>query len=84
MVKDKLPVPRRVLKPHGRLVMSDPICDQFMPPQLREDERLRALCLSGSLPLNAYIDMITECGFGTVEIRAKRPYLADRAIAGRG
>jgi len=64
----------RVLKPHGRLVMSDPICDQAMPDQLKEDERLRALCLSGSLPMKEYIKMITDCGFGTVEIRAKRPY----------
>jgi len=64
----------RVLKPHGRLVLSDPICDQDMPQELRDDERLRALCLSGSLPLNEYIQMITDAGFGTVEIRAKRPY----------
>ena len=41
----------RVLKPHGRLVMSDPVCDQEMPANLRADERLRALCLSGSLPV---------------------------------
>lgn len=64
----------RVLKPHGRLVMSDPVCNAEMPDTLREDERLRALCLSGSLPLKDYIRMITEVGFGTVEIRAKRPY----------
>jgi len=42
--------------------------------ELREDERLRALCLTGSLPLNEYIKMITDAGFGTIEIRAKRPY----------
>ena len=64
----------RVLKPHGKLVMSDPICDTEMPEALREDERLRALCLSGSIPLKAYIKMITDIGFGTVEIRAKRAY----------
>lgn len=64
----------RVLKPHGRLVLSDPICDQDMPDNLRADERLRALCLSGSLPLDQYIQLITEAGFGTVEIRARRPY----------
>jgi SAM-dependent methyltransferase len=64
----------RVLKPHGRLVMSDPVCESEMPVSLREDERLRALCLSGSLPLHDYIKMITEIGFGTVEIRARRPY----------
>ena len=64
----------RVLKLRGRLVMSDPTCEAAMPESLREDERLRALCLSGSLPLWDYIKMITDAGFGTVEIRAKRPY----------
>ncbi|MGB5980367.1 MAG: arsenosugar biosynthesis arsenite methyltransferase ArsM, partial [Cyclobacteriaceae bacterium] len=64
----------RVLRPHGRLVLSDPICDQGMPDNLRQDETLRALCLSGSLPLQEYLDMITDAGFGTVEIRARRPY----------
>jgi SAM-dependent methyltransferase len=64
----------RVLKPRGRLVLSDPTCEQAMPENLKEDERLRALCLSGSLPLKEYIKMITDVGFGTVEISAKRPY----------
>ena len=64
----------RVLKPHGRLVMSDPICEQTMPTNLRNDERLRALCLSGAIPLNDYVKMLTDIGFGTIEIRAKRPY----------
>lgn len=64
----------RVLKPYGRLVMSDPICDQPMPENLRADERLRALCLSGSIPMNEYIKMLTDTGFGTIEVRAKRPY----------
>lgn len=64
----------RVLKPRGRLVLSDPTCEQAMPENLKEDARLRALCLSGSLPLQDYIKMITDVGFGTVEIRAKRPY----------
>ncbi len=64
----------RVLKPHGRLVLSDPTCEQPMPESLQNDGRLRALCLSGALPLKEYIKMITDVGFGTVEIRAKRPY----------
>lgn len=64
----------RVLKPHGRLVLSDPTCETDMPEALKNDERLRALCLSGALPLQEYLDMITEIGFGTVEVRAKRPY----------
>ncbi len=64
----------RVLKPRGRLVMSDPVCEQPINETLRNDDRLRARCLSGAIPLKEYVKMITEIGFGTVEIRAKRPY----------
>ena len=64
----------RVLKPHGKLVMSDPTCEQPMNKTLREDERLRALCLSGSIPIAEYVKMLTDAGFGTIEIRARKPY----------
>ena len=64
----------RVLKPHGRLILSDPVTEDEIPEELKKDERLRALCLSGSLSLKEYIDLIASVGFGTIEIRAKRPY----------
>jgi SAM-dependent methyltransferase len=64
----------RVLKPGGRLVMSDPVCEQPMNEALRNDERLRALCLTGSLTLQDYLNAISAIGFGTIEVRAKRPY----------
>ena len=64
----------RVLKPHGRLVMSDPTCEQPMNDELRNDDRLRALCLSGSLPIAEYVKTLTDAGFGTIEIRARKPY----------
>lgn len=64
----------RVLKPHGRLVMSDPTCEQPMNDALRNDDHLRALCLSGSIPIADYIKALTDVGFGTIEIRGRRPY----------
>lgn len=64
----------RVLKPHGKLILSDPICETPMPAQLKDDERLRAMCLTGALPLADYIARLTNTGFGTIEVRAKRPY----------
>lgn len=64
----------RVLKPRGRLILSDPVCDVEMPEELRRDERLRAMCLTGAIPLAAYIERLTDIGFGTIEVRAKRPY----------
>lgn len=64
----------RVLKPGGRLIMSDPIATRPIPPQLQQDERLRALCLSGALLYEEYIQHLVAIGFGQVEIRARRPY----------
>lgn len=64
----------RVLKPHGRLILSDPVCESPMPERLRNDERLRALCLTGAIPLDDYVRRLTDTGFGTIEVRAKRPY----------
>ena len=54
--------------------MSDPTCEQQMSQELRDDDKLRAACLSGAIPLKDYIKAITDAGFGTVEVRAKRAY----------
>jgi len=69
----------RILKPGGRLQMSDPIATRPIPAHLQQDERLRAMCLSGALTYEQYIQRIVDAGFGQVEIRARRPYrLLDR------
>lgn len=69
----------RVLKPAGRLVMSDPITPRPMPSHLQDDEVLRAQCLSGCLTYEAYISRIIRAGFGSAEVRSRRPYrLLDR------
>ena len=69
----------RVLKPGGRLQMSDPIATCPIPAHLQQDERLRAMCLSGALTYEQYTQRIVDAGFGQVEIRTRRPYrLLDR------
>lgn len=64
----------RVLKVGGRLIMSDPIATSPIPSHLQQDERLRAMCLSGAITYEEYIQHLVEVGFGQVEIRARRPY----------
>ena len=56
------------------MILSDPVCETEMPEKLKNDERLRALCLSGAIPLKEYIELLTGIGFGTIEVRARRPY----------
>ncbi len=70
----------RVLRPAGRLVMSDPITPRPLPPHLKDDEVLRAQCISGCLSYEEYVGKIVEAGFGAIEIRTRRPYrMLDRA-----
>ncbi len=64
----------RVLKPGGRLIMSDPIATRPIPAHLQQDDRLRAQCLSGALPYEDYVQHLVDTGFGQVEVRARRPY----------
>ncbi|MEN0061087.1 MAG: arsenosugar biosynthesis arsenite methyltransferase ArsM [Myxococcota bacterium] len=73
----------RVLAPEGALSLSDPITPVPLPGHLVDDDRLRAMCLSGSLTLENYLDRIVKAGFGTIEIRGRRPYrLLDKARFG--
>jgi SAM-dependent methyltransferase len=64
----------RVLRPGGRFVLSDPVAPHELPKHLSGDERLRAMCLSGAVTYQRYIDLIVQAGFGTIEVRARRPY----------
>ncbi len=64
----------RVLRPRGRFVLSDPIAPHPLPDHLVRDERLRAMCLSGAITYERYLDLLVQTGFGTIEVRARRPY----------
>lgn len=64
----------RVLKPHGRLVMSDPVTPEILPEALQNDETLRAMCVSGTQTFETYLQTLVDTGFGTIEVRARRPY----------
>jgi SAM-dependent methyltransferase len=73
----------RVLKPGGRLLMSDPIATRPIPASLQQDQRLRAMCLSGALTYEEYMQQLIQAGFGQIEVRSRRPYrLLDRPTYG--
>ncbi len=65
---------RRTLKPGAGLVLSDPVAPTALPATLVADERLRAMCLTGAPSYEAYIDQLVQAGYGTIEVRARRPY----------
>lgn len=64
----------RVLQPGGVFTTSDPITPVPLPAELTTNEQLRARCLSGCQTFSRYVQLLTEAGFGRVEVRARFPY----------
>lgn len=60
----------RVLKPGGRLEISDVVTSAALPPALRENASEWAACVSGALPEREYLDLVRAAGF--VEIQTRR------------
>ena len=53
----------RVLKPGGRVEVSDVATDISLPPHLRLDARGWAECVTGALPLAETVDLLKQAGF---------------------
>ena len=57
---------RRVLKPGGRLVISDLVCDEPVPAQLREETEAFTACLP--VERETYLNQLRDAGFEDVRI----------------
>ena len=62
----------RVLKPKGRLCVSDIVLAEELPEHLKNDLNSWASCVSGALLENDYIQKIKNSGFSDVKIESRR------------
>ena len=69
----------RILKPGGRLVVSDVVCETDPPASIRNDDTLRAQCIGGSLAERDLFGLLAESGFTGMRIIKRFPY---RTVAG--
>lgn len=58
----------RVLKPSGRVLISDIVSEEALPEEIRSDPELWASCIGGAIPLTTYLEMLKETGFLVVRI----------------
>lgn len=58
----------RILKPGGRLVISDIILDKPLPPEIEKDVYAYVGCISGAAMRPDYFAMIEAAGLGDVEV----------------
>lgn len=67
----------RVLKPGGRLSVSDILAERPLPETLRADLESWASCVSGAVPAADYVAALEAAGF--VDVRVERQFGADEA-----
>lgn len=64
----------RVLKPGGRLVVSDLVVLEPLPKALRESEDLLVGCVANAELKERYLELVREAGFREVEVAQERSY----------
>ena len=69
----------RVLKPGGRMIVSDIVLNRPLPESARNDAALYAACIAGALLREEYLQAIRDGGFEKVEIVSDQTYQASNA-----
>jgi SAM-dependent methyltransferase len=87
LVPDKAAVFReiaRVLRPGGRLVISDILLDGRLPEAIEQDVYAYVGCISGAIDRREYMALLEAAGLGRVEILKDTDYLSTMAAAAPG
>jgi len=69
----------RVLKPGGKMVVSDIVLNRELPPALKKDADLYSACVAGALLRTEYLQAIRDAGFSPVKALSDRAYTASNA-----
>jgi arsenite methyltransferase len=69
----------RVLKPGGRLAVSDVVVRGEVPAEIRKSMELWVGCIAGALGETEYQEKLARVGFENVEVEPTRVYKADEA-----
>ncbi|MFN0149134.1 MAG: arsenite methyltransferase [bacterium] len=71
----------RVLKPGGRLAVSDVVVRGEVPPEVRKNVELWIGCVAGALEEDEYRRLLADAGFADITIEPTRIYRAEDARA---
>ena len=63
----------RVLKPGGRVMISDTVLEKELPPEVKKDPLAWASCIAGAVLEKDYLKMIGDAGFRDIQVISRRP-----------
>ena len=64
----------RVLKPDGRILISDLVTEGELPEEIRKSFPAWAECIAGALEKKEYLDIIKKAGFRNVTVVSEYPF----------
>jgi 7,8-dihydro-6-hydroxymethylpterin dimethyltransferase len=64
----------RILKPGGRMVISDIITDSAIPPTIKNNALYRGECLGGAMQQEELVAMLSAAGFAAIRLVKRFPY----------
>ena len=74
----------RVLKPNGRLMVSDLVTLGTLPESVKQSFDAWAGCIAGALEKSDYLEKIADAGFTDVNVVSQKPYTIDVSPELRG
>ncbi len=69
----------RVLKPGGRLAVSDVVVRGAVPANIRKSMELWVGCIAGALEENEYREKLARAGFASIDVEPTRVYKVEEA-----
>jgi arsenite methyltransferase len=67
----------RVLKPSGRLTVSDIVSEGALPDEIKDDPDAWAGCIGGALEQQEYLRKIKEAGFENVQVVSSKEFYVE-------
>jgi SAM-dependent methyltransferase len=64
----------RVLKPKGRLIVSDIVSEGALPDRIKGDPDAWACCIAGALKRQEYLEKIKDAGFEEMEVLSSKEF----------
>ena len=61
----------RVLKPGGRIAISDIVATAELPDEIQKNLELVSACVGGAVTIDDTVDMLQQCGFQDIKISTK-------------
>lgn len=71
----------RVLKPGGKLAITDVISQRELPSSLRENAEAWAACISGAITIKEWEQILSALGFQEIQISLNDPFISEPGTA---